>query len=89
MTARQDMHLWCFIVEGSIDCTIEDVLRFFTGTDKILGFEKLKLKVSFIDELFATASTCDFLPMGHCSDRNNFVDALIMSFKSNDGFGTI
>ena len=52
---------------------------------KKINAMKLKLKVSFIDELFATASTCDFhlgLPIGHGSDRNNFVDALIMSFNN-------
>ena len=52
-----------FITEGWTSCTIEDVLIFFTGTDRIppSGFDK-EPTIHFIHDKsakFCTANTCD------------------------------
>ena len=69
---------------------------FFSGADHVppLGFSS-KPKVSFLHDQsskFCTASTCDIrlrLPTSHGEDYEAFRDALIMSFKDNDGFGVV
>ena len=65
---------------------------FFSGSNSVPppGFEK-QPTLLFESSKLATASTCDLilrLPTLH-SDYENFKDALILSFKSNDGFGQI
>ena len=83
-------------VEGSIDCGVDDVLVFFSGTDRVplLGFSP-KPKVSFLYSpslKFCTSSTCNIclrLPTSHGEDYRAFRDAVILSLKSNDGFGGV
>ena len=89
------MLLLIFYTEGKSGCTLDEVLVFFTGTDRVppLGFSK-PLTVSFLvdeKEMFATASTCDLqlrLPTRY-SDYNAFADAMVLSLKGNDGFGGV
>ena len=72
--------------EGKTGCSVEDVLIFFTGTDKIppLGFEKVPT-ITFLHcstAKFATASTCDpelQLPTCHGDDMDTFIEDMIMS----------
>ena len=68
------------------------MLIFFTGSDRVppLGFNK-PLTVSFLvgeEEPFATASMCD-LQLRLPSDYNSFADAMVLSFKGNNGFGGV
>ena len=79
-------------LEGSIDCTVADVLKFMSGTDTEppLGFP-YQPKVTFLygSEKLCTAGTCDIrlcLPTAY-DDYDKFKCGLILSFKGNDGFG--
>ena len=82
--------------EGTTDCSVEDVLIFFTGAAKIppLGFEKVP-SITFQHcptAKFATSSTCDpelRLPTRHGDDVVAFREAMIMSLMDNDGFGGV
>ena len=85
-----------FPVDGDLNCTLEDVLTFFTGADSIpvLGFE-LTPKLSFLEIspqwLLPTASTCSLelrLPTYH-SDYSSFKDYMLMGLKGCDGFGGV
>lgn len=79
--------------EETSGCTIEDVMIFVTGSEKVppLGFGGRRLRVEFLDTgLFCTSSTCDLtlrLPLIHGENYQAFEDAMILSLKNNDGFG--
>ena len=85
-----------YYAEGNIDCGVDDVLVFFSGADRVppLGFST-KPKVSFLYSQslkLCTSSTCDIrlrLPTSHKEDYQSFKDAMILSFKNNDGFGGV
>ena len=81
-----------FYTDGDVDCSLEDILVFLSGTDVIplLGFDKLPT-VSFNLGVLATSSTCDvqlWLPTGH-NNYTAFKDAMLLSIKGNDGFGGV
>ena len=84
-----------FEEEKLTDCSIEDVLVFFSGTDRVppLNFEKqptITLHNAYAK--FATASTCDLqlrLPTGYGEDYDAFKSAMVMALKDNDGFGGV
>lgn len=71
---------------------MEDVLVFFSGSSCIppLGFDK-QPTISFNhDGTLATASTCDLqlrLPVVHDS-YEKFKEAMLLSLKGHDGFGS-
>ena len=80
---------------GEIGCTLEDILVFFSGTDRIppMGFEKYPT-LTFIHDAKAvlpTASTCDIqlrLPTRfHVYD--DFKQHMLLGLKGHDGFGGI
>ena len=82
-----------FPVDGDLNCTLEDVLIFFTEADRIpvLGFELIP-KLSFLDIspqwLLPTASTCSLelrLPTYHI-DYSSFKDYMLMGLKGCDEF---
>ena len=81
--------------DGEIDCTLEDVLVFFSGANHIppLGFD-VKPTLGFVNFSTATlptASTCDLqlrLPSVY-KDYCKFKDAMILGLKGNDGFGGV
>ena len=80
--------------DGDIPCSIEDILVFCTGASQVppLGFEKYPTLTYHYEGILATASTCDIqlkLPVAHGGDYVKFKDALILSFKGNDGFGGV
>lgn len=91
------MHLHIFTIliftEGNTGCSIEDVLIFVTGCDRVppLGFGGRRLQVEFLDTgILCTSSTCDLilrLPLIHGENYQAFQDAVILSLKNNDGFG--
>ena len=80
---------------GDKKIELGDVLNFFTGAfvQPVLGFGK-KAGLHFLhgkENLFATSSTCDLilrLPTCH-DDYSTFVDKMIESICSNDGFGHV
>ena len=76
-------------VDGDVDCSLEDVMVFFTGSNCVppIGFEERPI-LSFTLGRLATSSTCALrlqIP-SICNIYNEFKDALILSFKGNDGF---
>ena len=81
---------------GEVSCTLDDVLVFFSGADRVppLGFEK-QPSVTFLHDTrskFATASTCSLelrLPTQYGSHFDKFREAMIMSLMDNDGFGRV
>ena len=85
-----------FVEEKLTDCSIEDVLVFFSGTDRVppLNFEK-QPTITFLHNAsakFATASTCDLqlrLPTGYGEDYDAFKSVMVMALKDNDGFGGV
>lgn len=82
-------------VDSTVQCTVEDVLVFTSGSSRIppTGFEK-KVSIKFIHDKgrpLATSSTCDLalsLPACH-EDYDIFKSFMILSFKNNDGFGGV
>ena len=82
------------LTEGTTSCSIEDVLVFITGSDRVppLGFD-VKVKVMFLHSgRFCTSSTCDLqlrIPISHGENYEAFEEAMIMSLKDNDGFGGV
>ena len=82
--------------EEKTGCSIEDVLVFCTGTDRVppLQFNK-QPTVTFLhasSAKFATASTCDLqlrLPTSYGADFDAFKGAMVMALKDNDGFGGV
>ena len=81
------------VADGKTDCSIEDVLIFTTGSERVpaLGFGGHRLRAEFLDQgILCTSSTCDLtlrLPLAHAENYTAFKDAMIMSLKGNDGFG--
>ena len=82
--------------DGDCDCTLEEILVFFTGADKIppLGFEKLP-RLLFLEgcpeKILPTASTCAIelrIPTYH-SDFDSFKSFMILGIQNHDGFGTV
>lgn len=90
------LSVYFFFIEGKTDCSIEDVLVFVTGSDRVppLGFGR-KLKVVFLHTgKFCTSSTCYLqlhLPImiSHGESYDAFQKAMVMSLKDNDGFGGV
>ena len=81
------------IIDGNVDCAVEDVLVFVPGSSRIppLGFDTMPT-LSFIKDggILATASTCDIqlrIPVIHKS-YERFREAILLSIKGHDGFGT-
>ena len=80
-------------LEGDVECTLEDVLVFFTGSCCIpqLGFEQQAHLQFLHDSNLPTSSTCDLtlrLPACHrqyCS----FKESMIMGIKNHNGFGNV
>ena len=85
-----------FFAEDKTGCSIEDVLVFFSGTNRVppLNFDK-QPTITFLHSAcakFATASTCDLqlrLPTGYGEDYEAFKSAMVMAVKDNDGFGGV
>ena len=81
-----------FFFEGKTECTVADVLVFFSGSncEPPLGFTRQpKMSFLYVDAKFCTASTCDIelcLPTIH-NEYEAFKEALELSFMGNDGFG--
>lgn len=75
------------------ECSVQDVLIFLSGSSRVppTGFNP-RPSVMFVHDQhrpLATASTCELqirLPLCHGSYAT-FKDAMILSMKSNDGFG--
>ena len=74
---------------------LEDVLIFFSGSDCVpptgYGRQPKVLLQHFFGKTLATASTCQLtmiLSVAHGNSYNKFKD-LILSFKVNDGFGSL
>ena len=81
------------IIDGDVDCTLEDL--FFSGANCIppLGFE-LKATLVFLhtgSATLPTASTCDMQLRLTATYKQyqGFKDAMILGLKSNDGFGGV
>lgn len=79
-------------VDGIIECTPEDVLVFFSGSNNIppIGYDKQPV-LMFVDGPLATASTCDAqlrIPIRH-GNYTKFQEALILSIHGSDGFGGV
>lgn len=79
-------------IDGTIDCSVGDVMAFFTSATCVppIAFEK-PLKAEFImdDDILPTASTCDLIlriPTVH-ENSESFQDAFYLAVKGNDGFG--
>ena len=85
-------HLTLLCAEGNTECSIEDVLIFITGCERLpaQGFGGRRLRVEFLDQgIFCTSSTCDLtlrLPVSHTDNYQAFKAATIMSLKGNNGF---
>lgn len=82
------------MTDGDSECSLEDVLVFFSGAACIppLGFEKDPILTFNRGCRLATASTCDLqlrIPTIHGNDYPSFREAMILSFKGNDGFGGV
>ena len=85
----------CLDGESGIDCTLEDLLVFFSGADCIppLGFgvNPILVFVNITSATLPTASTCDVqlrLPATH-KDYHKFKYAMVLGLKGNDGFGGV
>jgi hypothetical protein len=78
--------------DGSIDCTVGEVLAVFTGfcSEPAVGFDKqLKIHFTFTPNALPTASTCGYIlniPTVH-KDRNKFVESFYLALKGSVGFG--
>ena len=84
------------ITEQDIGCSLEDLLIFVTGADRIppLGFDKSPTVVFVQNEarILPTASTCDLtlrLPTAHGANYNRFKEMMVMALKGHDGFGGV
>ena len=80
-------------LEGSVTVSLEDVLVFFTGSDRkpVTGYSKAPRLLFSSDTGLATSSICDFslsLPVVH-SNYNGFKDSLVLSLKGHIVFGLI
>ena len=95
-----DLYIYSLIVVmyvgGEIECTVEDVMAFFSGASEVppLGFEKQPTIVfnHANNSILTTVSTCDLkmrLPTIHGSDYEKFKDALFLSIRGNDGFAGV
>ncbi len=81
---------------GGVPCSLEDILVFFSGTDRVppLGFD-VHPSVTFLYDKklkFATASTCSLqlrLPTCQVDNYSKFKEDMILSLKGNDGFGGV
>ena len=80
--------------DETTQCSLEDVLVFFSGSDRVppLGFTSCPCLVFLHnDEILPTASTCALelrLPTAH-DDYDKFKDAMILGFIGHDGFGGV
>ena len=89
-------YLFIYITEDEVDCSVKDVLVFFSGSDSIppCGFEGVTPTMIFLhscDDLFPTASTCDLefrLPATY-GEYQKFKDAMVLGLKGHDGFGGV
>ena len=80
--------------DGDVDCSLEDILIFFSGASQVppLGFEKHPTLTFNHYGRLATAFTCDVqlrIPTIHGRSYANFREALILSVKGHDGFGGV
>ena len=89
--------MYCTLLDKKEEagCTLEDVLVFFSGAERIppCGFGDTSPLLIFLHEnqVLPTASTCDLqlrLPTMH-ADFTKFKDAMVLGIKSNDGFGEV
>ena len=85
--------MFSILTDGECNCTLEEVLIFFTGAPP-LGFDKIP-KLTFLEgspnKTLPTASTCSIelhLPTHH-TDFYSFKSFMILGIKGNDGFGTV
>ena len=79
--------------EGPRDITLDNILVFFSGTDKVppLGFTPDPALAFNSDAWYPTASTCSltlFLPTRY-NDYQTFKSRLTVAFKDHGGFGII
>ena len=81
------------IVDEDIGCSLEDVLVFFSGSDRIppMGFDRHPTPhfLHEAKEVLPTASTCDIqlrIPTCH-TEYDQFREYMVLGMKSNDGFG--
>ena len=83
------------IAAEEIECQLEDIFIFTSGSDKIppVGFA-IDPSVTFLyapSALLPTASTCDLqlrLPTPH-KEYDNFQEYMLLGIKGNDGFGGV
>ena len=87
--------LLIFPIDKVVDCSLEDVMTFFSGAESIppCGFEGLAPSLVFLhgNQPLPTASTCDLefrLPTRH-ENFEKFKDAMILGIKGHDGFGEV
>lgn len=88
--------VFTFPVDGDFNCTLEDILIFFTGAERVpvLGFE-LVPKLSFLESsplrLLPTASTCSLELRLPTYDHNyiTFKEYMSVGLKGCEGFGGV
>jgi hypothetical protein len=75
--------------DEKVDCSLQDVLKFFTGDIVIpkIGYEK-QPTISFHSGKLMTSSTCSFeLRLPICYESyESFKEAMLLSIKGSDGF---
>jgi len=88
------MHCYTDATDPVEEITLEDVIVFFSGSDKIppLGFPRSPTLNFSQDNLYPTASTCALvltLPTQYGRQYDSFKDAMTVGFKFHGGFGNI
>lgn len=93
----EGMNLILQAANGSVPCSLEDLLTFITGADRIPpnGFSRM-IKVQFFDvealeKRRPFASTCSlqlYLPRG-ISETEQFNNLMISAIKDSMGFGKV
>ena len=90
------MHVKFFYPGQETQCSLQDLLVFFTGADAVpvLGFDR-RPKLVFLDaptEKLPTASTCELhlrIPTAHGDCFGAFKDWMELGILGNCGFGTV
>ena len=76
------------ITEGDIGCSLEDLLIFVTGADRLppLGFDKSPTAGSY--PLYQHIMTLRLLT-AHGANYSRFKEMMVMALKGHDGFGGV
>ena len=81
------------ITEGDIGCSLEDLLIFVTGADRLPPLKSPT--VVFVQNearILPTASTCDLtlrLPTAHGANYSPFKEMMVIALKGHDGSGGV